>query len=51
MIQVAFWNYVGVVNVLTDLPLLVLPVIIIWSVNVDLKRKVTVFGCFAPRIT
>ncbi|MCJ1361828.1 hypothetical protein MMC16_000928 [Acarospora aff. strigata] len=49
--RVAFWNYFGVLNILTDFPLLVLPLIVIWGVNVDLKRKIIIFGCFAPRIS
>lgn len=45
----ALWNAVGAVNILTDIALILLPFAIVWRLQVSMKRKVVVGGCFAAR--
>lgn len=40
----------GIINILTDVMTLMLPVIILWNVQITRKRKVAVFIIFAVRI-
>ena len=47
---VSFWTYFDVVNILTDLALVVIPGVMLASLQMDLKRKVIILLCFATRI-
>ncbi|MCJ1365418.1 hypothetical protein MMC16_004539 [Acarospora aff. strigata] len=49
--RIAFWNSFGVLNILTDLPLIILPLVIIWSINIEVRRKLVILACFAPRMS
>ena len=49
-IQVAFWNYFGVTNIITEGILLLGPIVIIWNLQMPLVRKLVIFWCFAVRI-
>ena len=46
----AFWTYVDVMNVVTDLPLVILPAMIISKLHADTSRKAIVICCFAARV-
>jgi hypothetical protein len=45
----AAWNYINAVNILLEAGLLVLPLMIIWGVNVEMKRKIVIVGVFWSR--
>lgn len=47
--RIALWNFVAVLNVILDISLIILPLAVVWNLQVSLKRKVVVFGCFASR--
>ena len=49
-IQVSFWNYFGVTNIITEGILVVLPIIIFWNLQMPLVRKIMIVCCFAVRI-
>lgn len=46
----AFWTYVDVMNIVTDLPLIILPAMIISRLQADTSRKAVVISCFASRV-
>lgn len=46
----AAWNYINAVNIFLEAGLLVLPLLIIWGVNVQMKRKIVIVGVFWSRI-
>lgn len=48
--QVAFWNSFGVINVITEGILVMLPVLIVWNLQMPLLRKLLIIWCFAVRI-
>ncbi|KAI9881206.1 MAG: hypothetical protein M1830_007184 [Pleopsidium flavum] len=48
--RAAFWSYFGILNILLDLTLILLPLGIVWELKVDLKRKAVIIACFVPRI-
>ena len=39
------------INILTDVVIIMLPAIILWNVRISKERKVAVFVIFAVRIT
>lgn len=47
---VGFWTYFDVMNILTDLALIILPFIICSRLQIAFNRKVTILACFALRI-
>lgn len=47
--QTTFWTYFGIMNIVTDLALVLLPFVIVWKLQVTAARKVVVAGCFASR--
>ena len=50
MTQTAFWTYFGILNILTDTSLIVLPLMIIWKLQMNLKSKISIACCFGARI-
>lgn len=46
----AFWTYIDVMNIVTDLPLIILPAFIISKLQADAGRKAIVIACFACRV-
>ncbi|KAL9118548.1 MAG: hypothetical protein Q9187_004904 [Circinaria calcarea] len=48
--QTVFWNFVQAFNMLIDVALVLLPLFIVWRVQVGAGKKVVVFACFAIRI-
>lgn len=50
MIQISFWKSYAVLNLLTEVALLTLPVYTMWNVHIRMKQKLTVIGCFTVRI-
>ena len=46
----AFWTYFDILNILTDVALLALPVPIILQLRLSMGRKAVLFGFFATRI-
>ncbi|KAL8930816.1 MAG: hypothetical protein Q9208_000357 [Pyrenodesmia sp. 3 TL-2023] len=45
-----FWTYYHVVNILTDAALIVLPCLFLSHLQVEMKRKMLIIGCFVARI-
>ena len=50
-IQITFWSCFGVLNIVTESILVVLPMVIIWNVQMPLGRKAMIVWCFAVRIS
>ena len=48
--QHAFWNYIEVTNIITDLALIVLPLIMISGIRTSITRKSSIFSFFALRV-
>ena len=48
--HLTFWTYVNVMNIVTDLPLIILPALIVSRLHADTGRKAIVIACFASRI-
>ncbi|KAI1101870.1 hypothetical protein F4804DRAFT_314727 [Jackrogersella minutella] len=46
----AWWTYIGVLNVVTELGIIVLYLLIIWNLQTSLSRKVIVLSIFLTRI-
>ncbi|KAI9702963.1 MAG: hypothetical protein M1836_008177 [Candelina mexicana] len=47
--QFSFWMSYGVLNILTDAALIVLPIYAVWHVQLTVKERWIVVGCFALR--
>ena len=47
---VAFWTYFAVLNILTDIGLIVLPFMILRGIQVERRKKIVILACFASRI-
>jgi len=45
-----FWTFVHVINIFTDLALIVMPWIVLSQLQVETKRKAIIISCFAARI-
>lgn len=48
--QVSFWTSYGVVNILTEVALIGLPIFAIWKVHIPKSKKLIVMSCFALRV-
>ena len=48
--QKSFWNYFGILNILTDAAVVLLPAIIVWRLQMNQKRKTVIISCFAARV-
>ena len=48
--QTAFWNFYGVINIITEIALIALPIYTIWDVHISQTRKVAVAACFSARV-
>lgn len=46
---VAFWTYFGILNIITDIALVALPIPIILKLQVSAGKKAVVLGCYATR--
>jgi hypothetical protein len=44
-----FWAYSDSVNIIIDLMLIGLPWAVVWNLQLPIKRKLVVVGCFATR--
>ena len=44
--RTTFWTFFGILNVLTDLALVLLPLSIAWRIQVSTKRKIVIARCF-----
>ena len=49
--QVSFWTSYGIINMLTEVIVISLPVVIIWKVHMLAKQKLVVIACFAVRLS
>lgn len=47
--QNAFWAYFGILNILTDTSLIVLPLVIIWKLQMSKRSKFSIACCFGAR--
>ncbi|KAI5923505.1 hypothetical protein F4810DRAFT_669134 [Camillea tinctor] len=47
--QSGFWIAFGVIDILTDLLIIIASIMLVWNVQIPLSRKFVVVGCFAPR--
>ncbi|KAI9756786.1 MAG: hypothetical protein M4579_003703 [Chaenotheca gracillima] len=48
--QIAFWDAIGVLDILIDVAIVALPVYIVWSLQMARSGKAIVIGAFASRI-
>ncbi|OCL01218.1 hypothetical protein AOQ84DRAFT_268980, partial [Glonium stellatum] len=48
--RAAFWDYFGVTNIITDLILILLPVNVLWKIQINRGRKAAILSCFASRL-
>lgn len=48
--QAAFWNSYGALNLITEAALLILPLVIVWNIQTQRKKKAIIVSCFASRI-
>ena len=48
--QAAFWRFVGVANIITNLALILLPFYIISSLQMTLSKKIVILVCFGARL-
>ncbi|KKA18757.1 hypothetical protein T310_7279 [Rasamsonia emersonii CBS 393.64] len=48
--RVAWWNFFGVVNILTEAVLIIHPVVIVSPLRTTLGKKIGIVSCFAGRI-
>ncbi|KAL8695664.1 MAG: hypothetical protein Q9224_003251 [Gallowayella concinna] len=48
--KTVFWNSYAAFNLATEAALLVLPLIIVWKIKTQRKKKAVIFLCFASRI-
>ncbi|KAI0536259.1 hypothetical protein GGR58DRAFT_475761 [Xylaria digitata] len=48
--QSEFWIAFGVLDIFTDILIILASIVIVWNVNVSFSRKLIVVGCFAPRL-
>lgn len=48
--QAVFWDYFGVTNITTDFVLILLPVSVLWDIQINKGRKMAILGCFASRL-
>jgi hypothetical protein len=45
-----FWNAIGVLDILTDLVIILLPAYLVWGVQMSFKKKALVVLIFGTRI-
>ncbi|KAF2790302.1 hypothetical protein K505DRAFT_364839 [Melanomma pulvis-pyrius CBS 109.77] len=48
--QSAFWIAHGVLDMITDMSLILVSFMLVWNLHIPLARKAVVVGCFAPRV-
>ncbi|KAI3333198.1 hypothetical protein F4824DRAFT_472564 [Ustulina deusta] len=48
--QSKFWVAFGVLDIFTDVSIILASIVIVWTVHVSFSRKMIVVGCFAPRL-
>ncbi|KAF2188343.1 hypothetical protein K469DRAFT_703857 [Zopfia rhizophila CBS 207.26] len=48
--RAAFYNYVSISNIITEVIVLVVPMIVLWKINITKKRKAAILSCFGSRI-
>ena len=48
--EAVFWDYFGVTNITTDFVLILLPVSVLWDIQINKGRKMAILGCFASRL-
>ncbi|KAL9010554.1 MAG: hypothetical protein Q9173_004521 [Seirophora scorigena] len=48
--RAAFWNAYGALNLITEAALLILPLVIVWNIQTQRKKKAIIVSCFASRI-
>jgi len=48
--QIAFWDATGMVDIVTDVALIALPMIVIWDLRMNWQTKLVVISTFAFRI-
>ncbi|MCJ1249816.1 hypothetical protein MMC30_007042 [Trapelia coarctata] len=49
--QISFWTYFGVINILTEIAIIALPIYTLWNVHISAKSRAAIIACFAIRIT
>lgn len=45
-----FWISFGILDIFTDISIIIASVVLVWNVHIPLSRKAVVVGCFVPRI-
>ncbi|RDW56656.1 hypothetical protein BP6252_14069 [Coleophoma cylindrospora] len=48
--QIAFWDFIGVMDILTDIAMIFLPAILVWSLQMSQSKKLTVVLAFGTRV-
>ncbi|KAL9023803.1 MAG: hypothetical protein Q9196_006963 [Gyalolechia fulgens] len=50
VLQTSFWTSYGVLNLVTEAALVMLPLVIVWKIQTKTTKKAIIFLCFAARI-
>ncbi|KAL8793917.1 MAG: hypothetical protein Q9195_003536 [Heterodermia aff. obscurata] len=50
-VEVGFAYAFDILNIISDLGLVCLPVLIIWTLQISVAKKSTIVGCFVPRLS
>ena len=50
LLQIGLYRYVGIMNILTDIALVVLPIPMMWKIQISWKNKAFILGLFAVRL-
>ena len=50
IIQVAFWQFFGTINIISDVCLIVLPLYILLGLQLNLSKKIVMLSCFGARV-
>lgn len=48
--QTSLYRYVGIMNILTDIALVVLPIPMMWKIQISWQNKAFILGLFAIRL-
>lgn len=50
MRQIAFWTFIGILDVLTDIGIMVVPIVVVYDLAVPRSKKYVIMSAFGFRI-
>lgn len=50
MRQIAFWTFIGVLDILTDIGIMVVPIVVVYDLAVPRSKKYVIMSAFGFRI-